>query len=467
MPIKSNPKVPLDNKQLRIYNTQGEFTRVSVDEAIARGINSWKGWKCSAGVRGLYIDYDGNIWNANCASSNRNKTAHYNEVQRNIDEKWKEYRESIIGTDNPNCEIRKKWLNENTDGGWPMPKFNHKDSEQQHKLMAEISRLEKIFFDKGFNKKPTGVKIDSSSWKWESTLQDMPDNWGLLGNIREGFDIPTEYTTCPYSSCGCGADVILSKAKSDKHMALLDVTNNGFKGTERVEHYKQEINDLDTAAVEMNFEIPYQILWDISRRCNYDCNYCWPSVHSKTEEFPTTEVIRRTVDMIMDHWANHKQIRWNFGGGEPTMHKDFIEIVKYLKSKGQWILVTTNGSRSTKFWSEAVKYINSVNMSAHFASMDLYKGNEDRFVENCKIIMDHHDTVDDDHWLEIKLMTPPGYLERAEALRDRILALDMLHKPGANNRPKGSISLVPIRDITDSSNMVKYSQNEIEFFKKQ
>ena len=76
MPMIKNPKIPLDNKQLRIYSSDSHFTRVSVDEAIARGINSWKGWKCSAGVRGLYIDYDGNIWNANCASSNRNQTAH-------------------------------------------------------------------------------------------------------------------------------------------------------------------------------------------------------------------------------------------------------------------------------------------------------------------------------------------------------------------------------------------------------
>jgi hypothetical protein len=64
-------------------------------------------------------------------------------------------------------------------------------------------------------------------------------------------------------------------------------------------------------------------------------------------------------------------------------------------------------------------------------------------------------------------MTPPGYLERAEALRDRILALDMLHKPGANNRPKGTLSLVPIRDINDAKSLVEYSQNEIEFFRKQ
>ena len=76
----------------------------------------------------------------------------------------------------------------------------------------------------------------------------------------------------------------------------------------------------------------------------------------------------------------------NFGGGEPTMHPQFIDILKYLKSRNQWILVTTNGSRSTTFWKEAVQYINSINMSAHFASMDLYPKNNQRFVDICQII---------------------------------------------------------------------------------
>ena len=82
-------------------------------------------------------------------------------------------------------------------------------------------------------------------------------------------------------------------------------------------------------------------------------------------------------------------------------------------------------------------------------------------------MMQHQDSNDGDYWLEIKLMTPPGYLDRAQQLRDKILALDLLHKPGANNRMKGVLSLVPIRDIKDGSSLVKYGENEIEFFKNQ
>jgi organic radical activating enzyme len=460
MAIISNPNVPLDNKQLRIYNSDGVYTRVSVDESIARGYNQWKGWKCSAGVRGLYIDYDGNIWTANCASAERNSKTHFNKVV----EEWRLERDRIFG---PYPHI--DWYNQNTEAGWPLPKEGWETCEQHVNLQEHLKAAESSFFaNLGKNmSKDDSFDTTASAWKWESSLEDAKNIWGLLGNIREGMDIPDSYVTCPYSHCGCGADVILSKAATTKDISMLDVTMNGSAGTVRTENYRDSLTESKTTGVEMNFPIPYQVLWDLGRRCNYNCNYCWPSVHSNTEKFPSKESVIRSLDMIIDHWASNNQIRWNFGGGEPTMHPDFIEILRHLKSRNQWVLVTTNGSRSNKFWREAAPYINSINMSAHFASMDLYNGNEDRFIENCKIIMEHYDEHDDDHWLEIKLMTPPGFLERALQLQQRILALDMLHKPGANGRMKGMLSLVPIRDISDSSKLVGYSENEIEYFRNQ
>lgn len=460
MPIENNPDVPLDNKQLRMYDAAGNFIRMSIDEAIARQHNNWKGWQCSAGVRGLYIDYDGNIWNANCSSAHRNSTAHFDKVI----EEWRLHCLKVFG---PTPHI--DWINENTENGWPLPEEDTKDCDQLVHLRKEWKKEEIAFFGEDLSKKMVHTKdaIDptDSPWKWESTLEDIPKNWGLLGNIREGFDMPEEYAVCPFNSCGCGADVILSKARNKQSMKLLDVTNNGLEGTSRVDGFTDSIKDV--SAVEMNFPIPYQVLWDLGRKCNYSCSYCWPSVHSNTEKFPSYEEVIRCIDMIITNWSSNKSIRWNFGGGEPTMHPKFMDILKYLKSKNQWVLVTSNGARSNKFWAEACQYMNSINMSAHFASMDLYRGNEERFIENCKIIMDHHDKVDDDNWLEIKLMVPPGFLERAQKLRDKILDIPQWHTPGANGRPKGSLSLVPIRDLQDSSSLVNYSDNEIGFFKDQ
>ena len=151
MPIISNPQVPLDNKQLRIYGSDGKYTRVSVDEAIARGLNSWRGWKCSAGVRGLYIDYDGNIWAANCASADRNSKSHYDQVV----EEWRQERERIFGP-YPHVD----WYNANTMAGWPLPEKDWETSEQHVKLQQELALAEERFFSNlGSNMKRPDVNL--------------------------------------------------------------------------------------------------------------------------------------------------------------------------------------------------------------------------------------------------------------------------------------------------------------------
>lgn len=462
---------PTDNKQLRVYDDVGNFKRFSVDEVIAKGYNKWQGWHCSAGARNLYIDYDGNVWRANCFSSNKYGQIHKQRVEKftqkdpqDLDQRWKEYRESIIGADG--SELRKKWLNENTENGWPMPKVDYKNSEQQHKLMAKIAELEEEFFTKRIGDKDNywykEFMKDPESWSWESTKDDL-DTPGLLGNINDSWQAPTTWTKCPYSSCGCGADVILSKAKNAKAVENLFVTHNQLNG-------QQQGNSIDNitsqVGVEMNFPIIHQILWDITRRCNYDCSYCWPSVHNNKEKYHNTDKIMQAIDTAINSWADGDSIRWNFGGGEPTMHPDFLKILEKLNNMNQWVLVTTNGARSGKYFKELVKYCNSINMSAHFESMDQFKGNEQRFIDNCRTIIEHHKTVDKDHWLEIKLMTPPGMLDRAEQFRNKIVDLG-LNENGANGRQIGAISLVPIRDITDSSQLVDYSENEIRYFQQQ
>lgn len=358
----------------------------------------------------MYIDYDGNIWIGNCASS-------------------------------------------------LVDRFNYEGYKKAVKEFKNYTEEGKKKFDKEFYMSGKAVKKIIS-------LDEADKYWGYLGNINEGMIENSYYTICEMNSCGCGADVILSKCKNKDDAKKLLVTLNGYKESGKQEKFTKNL-DGEQVAVEMNFPIPYQILWDLGRRCNYDCFYCWPSVHNNKEEWVDYDVVIKTIDMMIDKWSNGNEIRWNFGGGEPTMHPQFLDILKYLKNRNQWILVTTNGSRSSSFWKEARQYINSINMSAHFYSMDMFPGNEERFIENCKIIMEHHNIHDSDYWIEIKLMTPPGYLEKALTFKKKINDLDLLNRPGANGRMKGVMSLVPIRSIDDSSEMVNYSPNELEYFKNQ
>jgi organic radical activating enzyme len=387
------------NKQFRLYSAEGNYTRLSVDEVISRELNQWKNWKCSAGVRGLYIDYDGNLWNCNSASSK-------------------------------------------------LDRFNR--TEYQKVQFLKLNGDTKPDTSKIFQ-----LRLDNSE-------ENKTKHWGFLGNVSDGYTLPTEWVECPYKSCGCGADVVLSKAQTDEDKKKLSVTNHGWEGKRLSTHlYTEDVVD-NPVAVETNFPVPYQILWDLGRFCNYDCNYCWSSVHNRTEAHKDYDELLRVSDDIISNWSHGETIRWNFGGGEPTLHPKFLDWMEYLKSRNQWTLVTTNGSRDTKYWKKLVPFLNSINMSAHFSQID-----EDRFIRNIEVICEHFDEHDDDHWLEIKLMAPPEYFDRALALRDRIRALNVLDKPGANNRIKGTLSLVPIRSLGDSGVLVEYTPEQLQILSNQ
>lgn len=56
----------MDNRNIFLVDDQNNYTRHSVEELHSQKLNLWQGWGCSAGIRSLYIDFDGNVWRATC-----------------------------------------------------------------------------------------------------------------------------------------------------------------------------------------------------------------------------------------------------------------------------------------------------------------------------------------------------------------------------------------------------------------
>ena len=395
------------NKQLRHYDHEADYMRLSVDETIARGLNAWPGWSCSAGAKNLYIDYDGNVWVCNTASASVDRFNHEGLDQR-IQQIYDAHTGSLADAD------------------------------------AAVARMERQF-----HKSDVAVRKVFAAGS-------AP---GLLGNITDGFAMPKTWFRCQWQQCGCGADVFLPKAR-DEHLAKLAVHHGGYSGqSDTKDRLVDHVDDI--VATEPNFPIPWQILWDIGRRCNYDCSYCWSSAHNRDAEHKPLELLQSTADQLITRWADNGRIRWNFGGGEPTLNPAFLDFLRYLKTKDQWVLVTSNGSRPRSYWRQAIPYINSVNLSVHFEYVD-----EAKMLDNIAEICDHFDRHADDHWLEIKLMSLPQFIERAVALRDTINAVTTLATPGANDRIKGVVSIVPIRS-TDGSTLIEYSDDVIKLIQNQ
>lgn len=88
---------------------------------------------------------------------------------------------------------------------------------------------------------------------------------------------------------------------------------------------------------------PRRVYWELTRQCNLDCRACFNRFEARREELSQSTVLsiaRQCYD------AGVYEIRCT--GGEPTMRKDFFEIVEAFHGMGFYLSMGTNGVYSTE-----------------------------------------------------------------------------------------------------------------------
>lgn len=105
-----------------------------------------------------------------------------------------------------------------------------------------------------------------------------------------------------------------------------------------------------------------KIEWNLGKRCNYDCSYCPSSIHDNSSPHTDINILKATVDKLM---TIGKPIRLSFTGGEPCVHPQFQELVRYCNHVGvSWISVTTNGTLPKEFYDKLP--VHQLVFSLHF-----------------------------------------------------------------------------------------------------
>ncbi len=107
----------------------------------------------------------------------------------------------------------------------------------------------------------------------------------------------------------------------------------------------QRKSDADTPNRELPMVSPVSINLDLTSACNFSCPFCVDSKLINAGGSLTLEDVKKTIDTLHSHGLLSVIL---IGGGEPTLHRDFGEIVRYLKSKRLQLGVATNGSRLEK-----------------------------------------------------------------------------------------------------------------------
>jgi len=122
-------------------------------------------------------------------------------------------------------------------------------------------------------------------------------------------------------------------------------------------------------------QFPY-IRLSITDVCNFKCGYCLPNGYQKNKsdnrKFLTCEEIERLAKGLSDLGVSKIRLT----GGEPTVRKDFFDIIKILKKKSgiKKTVITTNGYRLDQIAEKlADSEIDGINISIDSLNRETFK----------------------------------------------------------------------------------------------
>lgn len=124
------------------------------------------------------------------------------------------------------------------------------------------------------------------------------------------------------------------------------------------------------------------VVWDLGRRCNFDCTYCTGWMHSTTAPMNNFEKYKNTADFIHKYYSIYKEhhskdwdITISFTGGEPAINPAFYELVPYLQEKLPYVKLnlTTNGTWNRRRGQFLLDNMDSVTVSYHCEGNEIQK----------------------------------------------------------------------------------------------
>ena len=119
------------------------------------------------------------------------------------------------------------------------------------------------------------------------------------------------------------------------------------------------------------FKSPLEAQLIVTRRCNLSCGYC-SEFDNHSPPVPL-ELLKERIDAI----HRLRVVNTSLLGGEPLMHPDIVEIVRYCNRKNQ-VSITTNGFLLTE---KLVKQLNEAGLSNLQISIDAVETDRTGYIQ--------------------------------------------------------------------------------------
>lgn len=135
---------------------------------------------------------------------------------------------------------------------------------------------------------------------------------------------------------------------------------------------------------------PLTINWSLSYSCNFSCSHCY------SRGVSVSELATDSIKQIIDKISAAKIPFINFGGGEPLIIKDLVEITKYAVSKRLNVSMNSNGYLLDEKMAKKIKDagFTSVGISIDSASAkvhDKFRNMDGSFDRAVKALQNLHD----------------------------------------------------------------------------
>lgn len=88
------------------------------------------------------------------------------------------------------------------------------------------------------------------------------------------------------------------------------------------------------------FSAPLSVLWEITHGCNLRCKHCLSDAGKEEQNEMSLDKVKKTIDQL----AEMNVFKITFGGGEPLVRPDFLDILDYASECNRGIKLTTNGT---------------------------------------------------------------------------------------------------------------------------
>ncbi len=115
--------------------------------------------------------------------------------------------------------------------------------------------------------------------------------------------------------------------------------------------------------------VPVSINLHITERCNYHCKFCFAKYSYMEKELTKTQWERIINDLILNGCQ-----KVNFAGGEPTLIPFLPDLIQYVKKKGLFVSIISNGTGISKeFLNKCGKYLDLIGLSIESSIEDTEK----------------------------------------------------------------------------------------------